>query len=127
MSEDKNTVWPVPQFRFKVMWGTTKILFSEVSGLDMENGESKIVSLKRGEFIGDSASYEDWYASISLKNEKLVDVSIHLLNEDDESMMSWILINAYATKVISADFKSADNRPLIEELEVAFETLQVSS
>ena len=150
MSDDgskENAIWPMPQFYFRVMWGSTEIKFSEISGLDNEaqiieyrHGSSKSfypikmpgigkvsnVTMKRGVFVGDN-TYWDWFSKIKLNTIARVTVTIQLLNEAGKPTMSWTLKNAWPTKITSTGMKSDDNAAAIDQIDVAFETMIIGN
>lgn len=145
----ENAIWPMPKFYFKVTWGSAEINFSEVSGLDTEtqiieyrHGNSPVfypikmpglgkvgnVTMKRGVFVGDT-KYWDWYNQIKLNTiEKgRLTINIQLLNENGKPTMTWILNNAWPTKITSTDLKSDGNEAAIETIEIAYETLVIKN
>jgi phage tail-like protein len=139
--------YPLPKFHFRVEWGGTKIGFSEVTGLNIENelieyrdGSSpeyhKIkmpglqkygnVTLKRGMFDGDNEFYE-WLNTVSLSKIERRDVHISLLNENHEPVWMWRLKNAWPTKVTAPDLKSDANEVAVETIELAHEGLVIEA
>lgn len=143
----ENAVWPMPQFYFSVKWGSTEINFSEISGLDNEkqiieyrHGNSPVfyptkmpglgkvnnVTMKRGVFVGDNRFWS-WYSKIKLNTVARVTVTISLLNENGKPTMTWVLRNAWPTKITSTGMKSDDSSAAIDQLEVAFETMEISN
>ncbi|MEL6658275.1 MAG: phage tail protein [Bacteroidota bacterium] len=147
--KQENAIWPMPQFYFKVTWGNTTISFSEVSGLDTEaqiidyqHGDSKVhpaikmpsikkvgnVTMKRGVFVGDN-TYQDWFKQIKLNTiEKGREtVTVQLLNENGKPAMTWVLNNAWPTKITSTDLKSDGNEVAIDTIEIAFETMVIKN
>ncbi|HSM46524.1 MAG TPA: phage tail protein, partial [Draconibacterium sp.] len=92
--------YPLPKFHFRVEWGGSKIGFTEVTGLNIENemieyrdgsspeyhkvkmpGLQKYgnITLKRGMFNGDNEFFQ-WLNTVSLSKVERRDVSIALLN-----------------------------------------------
>jgi len=139
--------YPLPKFHFQVEWGGSKIGFTEVSGLDVErevieyrDGSSKEysklkmpgltkfsnITLKRGSFDKDNDFY-DWWSSIKLETVERRDVTISLLNEDHEPVVTWKVKNAWPSKVTPTDLKSDDNSVAIETLELVHEGLTVEN
>lgn len=139
--------YPLPKFHFLVQWGGTRIGFSEVTGLDMQveaieyrEGSSpqysKIkmpglhkfsnITLKRGTFAGDKEFYL-WIKTVSLNTVERRDLTISLLNENHEPVISWKVINAFPVKVQASDLKSDGNEVAIETLELAHEGLDILS
>jgi phage tail-like protein len=138
--------YPLPKFHFRVEWGGSKIGFTEVTGLDMQveaieyrEGSSpeysKIkmpglqkfsnITLKRGTFSGDKDFY-NWMKTVSLNNVERRDVTISLLNESHEPVVTWKLRNAFPVKVQASDMKADGNEVAVETLELAHEGLAVA-
>lgn len=137
--------YPLPKFHFQVEWGGTRIGFSEVTGLDMQveaieyrEGSSptfsKIkmpglakysnITLKRGTFDGDKEFYL-WMRSINMNTVERRNLTLSLLNEQHEPVLSWKVINAFPVKVQASDLKADGNEVAIETLELAHEGLDV--
>jgi len=139
--------YPLPKFHFQVEWGGSKIGFTEVSGLDVErevieyrDGSSKEysklkmpgltkfsnITLKRGSFDKDNDFY-DWWSSIKLESVERRDITISLLNEDHEPVVTWKVKNAWPSKVTPTDLKSDDNSVAIETMELVHEGLTIAN
>ncbi|MFW5663404.1 MAG: phage tail protein [bacterium] len=139
--------YPLPTFHFLVEWGGTRIGFTEVSGLSVENevieyreGNSKEyskikmpgmqkfsnITLKRGSFSSDNEFFE-WLNTIKLNTVERRDILISLLNEEHEPVVSWKIKNAWPVKVQSADLKSDASEAAIETLELAHEGLVIQN
>ena len=137
--------YPLPKFHFLVQWGGSKIGFTEVTGLDFQvepieyrEGSSpeyhKIkmpgmhkysnVTLKRGTFTGDIEFY-NWMKTISLTKVERRDITISLLNEEHEPVVTWGIKNAFPIKVQASDFKADGNEVAVETLELAHEGLKI--
>ncbi|MDF2188593.1 phage tail protein [Paraflavitalea sp. CAU 1676] len=139
--------YPLPKFHFRVEWGGSKIGFTEVTGLNIENemieyrdGSSpeyhKIkmpglqkygnVTLKRGMFNGDNEFFQ-WLNTVSLSKIVRRDITISLLNENHEPVYIWRLKNAWPTKVTAPDLKSDANEVAVETIEMAHEGLVIEA
>jgi phage tail-like protein len=139
--------YPLPKFHFRVEWGGSKIGFSEVTGLNIENelieyrdGSSpeyhKIkmpglqkygnITLKRGMFTGDNEFFQ-WLNTVSLAKIDRRDVTISLLNENHEPVYLWRVKNAFPTKVTAPDLKSDANEVAVESVEIAHEGLVIEA
>jgi phage tail-like protein len=137
--------YPLPKFHFLVEWGGSRVGFSEVTGLDMQaeaieyrEGSSpafhKIkmpgmqkfsnVTLKRGTFEGDKEFYV-WMKTINMNKVERRDMTISLLNENHEPVISWKIHNAFPVKVQASDLKADGNEVAIETLELAHEGLDI--
>ena len=143
------STWPLPKFRFSVDFGTeqTNIAFQEVSGMDKEvqvieyrASNSALfstikmpgivkhgnVTMKRGIFVNDNTLW-NWMSQIKMSTIARCTVIIRLLNENGEVTMQWTLNNAWPTKITSTDLKSEGNEVLIDSIEIAYESLQITN
>ncbi len=139
--------YPLAKFHFSVDWGGTKIGFTEVSGLDFETevieyrdgsnpeysktkmpGMQKFsnLTMKRGTFNSDNEFYE-WWNTVQLNTIERRDITINLLNEEHEPVVTWKIKNAWPTKVQSTDLKSDENAAAIQSIEIAHEGLVVEN
>lgn len=141
------TPYPLVKFHFQVEWGGTKIGFTEVSGLDVETevveyreGSSKEYSkikmpgmqkysnltLKRGTFKSDN-EYFAWWNSVKLNTIERRDITISLLNEEHEPVVTWKIKNAWPSKIQSTDLKADGNEVAIESMEIVHEGLTIQN
>jgi phage tail-like protein len=140
--------YPSPKFRFWLEWNGSKVGFNEVTGLEVEtemieyrHGESSEdsklqlpglskyakITLKRGMLSSDN-EFVDWWKSSVLPGEvERRDVTISLLNEAHEPVMTWLVKQAWPTKVTATDLKSGGNEVAIESMELAHEGLVIQS
>jgi phage tail-like protein len=129
-----------------------RIGFTEVSGLDFETevieyreGNSKKynktkqpgltkfsnITLKRGTFEGDYAYFKEWqktyYFQEGNKTGSLYrrTVTIKLLNEKHEPIITWTVQNAWPSKIQSTDLKADANEVAIETMELVHEGLEI--
>jgi phage tail-like protein len=135
------------KFHFQVDWGGTKIGFTEVTGLDVETevveyrhgaspeyskikmpGMQKFsnITLKRGTFKGDNELFE-WWNSVSLNTIERRNITISLLNENHEPVVTWKVKNAWPTKIQSTDLKADGNEVAIESMEIVHEGLMIQN
>lgn len=137
------TFYPNPVFHFIVQWGGSRVGFTEVSGLDQElqpieyregsspdyavtkmPGMAKYgnITLKRG--IGDKDNeFATWLYTVRLNKIERRDLTVSLLNENHEPVMTWKLSSCFPTKVSGASLNSTGNEVAIESVEIAFEKL----
>lgn len=139
--------YPLVKFHFQVNWGGTKIGFTEVSGLDVETevieyregsspeyskikmpGMQKFsnITLKRGTFKSDNDFY-NWWNTVKLNTIERRDITISLLNESHEPVVTWKIKNAWPSKVQSTDLKSDGNEVAIESIELIHEGLSIQN
>jgi phage tail-like protein len=145
--------YPLPKFHFQVEWGTDfRIGFTEVSGLDFETepieyreGSSKKynktkqpgltkysdITLKRGTFEGDFDFFNLWKQTYYFQEGNKTGgkyrrtVTIKLLNEEHQPIITWQLENAWPKKVSSGELKADGNEILIETMELVHEGLTI--
>jgi len=139
--------YPLVKFHFQVEWGGTKIGFTEVSGLDVETevveyrhgaspeyskvkmpGMQKFsnITLKRGTFKSDN-EYFAWWNTVKLNTIERRDITISLLNEEHEPVVTWKVKNAWPTKIQSTDLKADGNEVAIESMEIVHEGLTIQN
>jgi phage tail-like protein len=139
--------YPLVKFHFQVEWGGTKIGFTEVSGLDVESEVveyregsspeySKIkmpgmqkysnITLKRGTFKSDN-EYFKWWNTVKLNTIERRDVTISLLNEEHQPVVTWKVKNAWPSKIQSTDLKADGNEVAIESMELVHEGLTIQN
>lgn len=139
--------YPVPKFHFQVEWGASKVGFTEVSGLTVERdlieyreGSSKEyskikmpglttysnITLKRGSIAKDNDFYQ-WWVSNKLASVDRRDITISLLNEEHEPVITWKVKNAWPLKVESTDLSADDNNVAIETMEIVHEGLTIEN
>ncbi len=139
--------YPLPKFHFEVDWGGAQIGFTEVTGLDVEtevieyrHGASKAyhktkmpgmqkysdITMKRGTFKSDNEFY-DWWNTVALNTIERRDLTITLLNEAHEPVVTWKVSEAWPKKVQSTDLKSDGNEVAIESIEIAHEGLTIEN
>ncbi|MBS1630601.1 MAG: phage tail protein [Bacteroidetes bacterium] len=139
--------YPIPKFHFLVQWGGSRLGFSEVTGMDIQveaieyrdgysPDYSKIkmpglhkfsnITLKRGTFENDT-EYYTWIKTVNLNKVERRDVTISLLNENHEPVITWRVHNAFPVKVQASDLKADGNEVAIETLELTHEGLDIVS
>ena len=139
--------YPLPKFHFEVQWGGTRFGFTEVSGLDVETevieyregnmkeyqslkmpGRQKFgnITMKRGTFKSDNEFYQFWN-EIKLNQIDRRDITITLLNEEHQPVVTWNVKQAWPTKIQSTDLKGDANEAAIETIELAHEGLTIEN
>lgn len=149
MANDPKKNYPLPKFHFMVEWGGTRIGFTEVSGLAFETevieyreGNSPVyhktkqpgltkysnITLKRGVFLGDFDMYKLWRKTMMFQEGKekfRQDITIKLLDEEHQPVISWMVNKAWPCKVQYADLKADANEIIIETMELVHEGLTI--
>jgi phage tail-like protein len=143
--------YPLPKFHFQVEWGGTKIGFTECTGLTVETEAIKYrhgaspeyvhtqqpglkkygnITLKRGTFEKDN-EYFDWWKQTKFfeaKGEQFRrTITIKLLNESHEPIVTWEVKNAWPVKVQSADLKADANEVAIESMDLIHEGIEIKN
>jgi len=141
------STYPLSTCHFLVEWGGSRVGVTEVIGLSMEintinyregaekeyipnvmPGQEKInpIILKRGIVKGDN-EYYDWLNTVKLNTVERRDLTISLLNENHEPVVTWKLTNAFPTKITWSDLKAYANEPAIESIEITHEGITVQN
>lgn len=139
--------YPIPVFHFTVDWGGTNVGFSEVSGLTQEiqvieyrDGKSpdyntvkmpglrKVTNIvmKRGISKGDNDFFK-WLSTVKLNTIERRDLTINLLNENHEPVVTWKVLQAWPVKVEGPGLKATGNEVAIESIELAHEGLTLEN
>jgi len=141
--------YPLTTLHFQVSWGDSQQTssFSEVSGLTMEavaidyrGGADKQltvrkvpglrktgnVTLKRGIVPSEAGNgLFEWYNSINTGSVQRRTVTISLLNEARELVMTWTVRDAWPVKIEGPGLKGSGNEIAIESMELVNEGVQV--
>lgn len=139
--------YPIPVFHFTVDWGGTNVGFSEVSGLTQEiqvieyrDGKSpdyntvkmpglrKVTNIvmKRGISKGDNDFFK-WLSTVKMNTIERRDLTINLLNENHEPVVTWKVLQAWPVKVEGPGLKATGNEVAIESIELAHEGLTLEN
>ena len=136
--------YPLTGFHFTVKWSDDdeNVSFSEVSGLSVSTtpieyreGANKEyttfkmpglkkydnVTLKRGSMATDNGFY-DWFNTIANNTVERRDITISLLNETHEPVVTWSLKNAFPIKYDGGSLNASDGQVLVESVELAYES-----
>jgi phage tail-like protein len=141
--------WPLAKFSFLVKLDSTQVSFQGVDGLESEisiieyrGGDYALwsktkrpgmisysnVTLKKGMFKGDKVLH-DWWKDFETNHlhSKRKSITIDLLNEAGSVCVSWRLTNAFVVKYTPSTMDAeADSEPAIEEMEIAYEKLDIT-
>lgn len=139
--------YPIPVFHFTVDWGGTNVGFSEVTGLTQEiqvieyrDGKSpdyntvkmpglrKVTNIvmKRGISKGDNDFFK-WLNTVKLNTIERRDLTINLLNENHEPVVTWKVLQAWPVKVEGPGLKATGNEVAIESIELAHEGITLEN
>ena len=138
--------YPPLGFHFKVEFANLKseFEFQSVSGLTIEldteeiaeGGENRFkhklplrtkfpnLVLKRG-LLTDSSLVKWCRDAVEDFNITPTDVTISLLNEEHEPLMTWNVVHAYPLKWAMADFNAEESKLVIETIELAYNYFKV--
>lgn len=139
--------YPLPAFHFQVDWGGSKLGFSEVSGLNIEQqvieyrdglspeystikmpGIRKYgnITLKRGIIKSDNEFF-DWLNTTKMNTIERRDMIIKLLDEEHNPVVIWSVKNAWPTKIDAPSLKADGNEVAIESIEIAHEGIKIEN
>lgn len=141
--------YPLTALHFQVQWGDDDdaVNFSEVSGLTMESepieyrgGADKQLSprkipglkkygnvtLKRG-IMNSANGFWEWWNTLQAGAVERRDVTVSLLNEDHDPVMTWQMSQAWPVKIEGPSLDGTGNEIAIETLEFAHEGLKIST
>jgi phage tail-like protein len=132
---------PLLKFSFLVEWGGERVGFTEVTGLESSTepieyreGASPVASkqkmpgmlsyanivMKRGTIAPDADFYQ-WFNSHQFNATERRDLTIKLLNDALEPVMTWRAMNCFVVKYTPSELKADANEVAIETIEVATE------
>ena len=141
-------LYPLAVFHFRVEFGTEQLGFTEVSGLTQENqmieyragdfpeyssikmpGLRKFnnITLKRGIMQSDNKLFQWLSSGMKLSKVDRKDLTISLLNEKHEPVMTWKVIRAFPVKLEGPQLKAMGNEVAIESIEIAHEGLEIEN
>jgi phage tail-like protein len=141
-------LYPLPVFHFRVSFGTEQLGFTEVAGLTQERqmieyragdfpeyssikfpGMAKYsnITLKRGIMQSDNKFFEWLSSGMKLSKVDRKDLTISLLNEKHEPVMTWKVSRAFPVKIEGPALKAMGNEVAIESIEIAHEGLEVEN
>lgn len=139
--------YPLSAYHFQVEWGGSRMGFSEVSGLEIENdvieyregtsreyGSQKMpgrprysnIVLKRGVKPEDNEFFE-WIQTTELNEVERRDLTISLLNEEHEPVMVWKVKGAFPVRLSGPELTATESDVAIETLEIAHEGLVIET
>ncbi|MBL7751745.1 MAG: phage tail protein [Chitinophagaceae bacterium] len=139
--------YPLPAFHFVVDWGGSNVGFTEITGLTYEiqaieyrdgsNPEFHVtkmpgiqkynnITMKRGVFQKDNEFFQ-WVNTVKMNTIERRDITIKLLNENHEPVMSWKVKQAFPVKLEGPSMKASGNEVAIESVELAHEGFTIEA
>ncbi len=136
--------YPIPVYRFRVsITGdeSNSIAFSEVSGLDIgvdtityKDGFGKKhmpgqptdvnITLKRG-LVRTKSMFYDWISAIRLNKVDKQDITVVLVDDEDNDLVIWTIKNAFPKKLTAPSFNGGSNEASVESLELMADDITV--
>lgn len=136
--------YPIPVYRFRVsITGdeSNSIAFSEVSGLDIgvdtityKDGFGKKhmpgqptdvnVTLKRG-LVRTKSMFYDWINSISLNKVDKQDITVVLVDAEENELVIWTVKNAFPKKLTAPSLNGGSNEASVESLELMADDISI--
>ncbi|MBL4706950.1 MAG: phage tail protein [Flavobacteriales bacterium] len=141
------TDYPISAFRYSATIGGTAISFSEISGLNMDydtteykeaaaggvrtiqvagQRQAPSLTLKRGLFKDGLELYE-WFNSIHTGKFTKKEVVISLLDNENKSIMTWKVMNAFPTKFEGPSLDAKSNEVSFQSIEIKGDSIEVSN
>ena len=149
--DEIKTAYPLPVYNYRVEIGSVSIAFSEVSGLSLSYEtttykESPVesgapgprlmrmpaqiapvnVTLKKGVVRNNSiTTFFEWIKSIQINQVDKRDIYVRLLDEKGDPVISWIVLNAFPTKLDAPTFDANSNDAAIESMELTADSIKI--
>lgn len=149
--DDIKTAYPLPVYNYRVQIGEDSVAFSEVSGLavshetttykesPVESGapgprvmampaqsQAPTLTLKKGVVSGVSVqTLYNWIGSKQLHLIEKKDITIHLCDENGDPLISWVVSNAFPTKLEAPGFDANSNDAAVESMELSADSVTV--
>ena len=144
--------YPLPAYNYKVDIDSTTVAFSEVSGLELsfdpinysesQTADGKAgpntmhmpgprkpltITLKKGYVKAKSMPVlNNWISSIQLNKVDKKDITVHLCDENGDSVVRWKVIDAFPTKLTAPSFSATSTEVAIETIELMASNLEMS-
>jgi phage tail-like protein len=143
----QNDLKPGPGYYFRVKIDNITVQFQEVSGLDIQSGETQYrkgnnpvfsvikmpgmikngnVTMKKG-WVANGKKLNDCLDQLKKNTTKRKDITVELLDEQGKVSMAWTLKNAWVTKTTGIDVKNTGTEMTIETIDIAHEGISVKN
>jgi len=142
--DEIKTAYPLPVYNYRVDIGSDAVAFAEVSGLNIgfetttykespvESGSpgprvmnmpaqatETNLTLKKGLARGKSvAALYEWIKTVQINQVEKKDIAIRLCDEAGDPVISWLVSNAFPTKLEAPSFDANSNDVAVESLEL---------
>jgi phage tail-like protein len=143
-SKDIRTSYPLPVYNFRVDIGSDTVAFAEVSGLNIgydttiyrespttgsqpgpvymimpAQPTTTTLTLSKGvvSMVSVKALYA-WIAQVRVNQIEKKDVTIRLCDEKGDTVLSWVVQNAFPTRLDAPSFDVTSNDVAIERMEL---------
>jgi len=146
------TDYPLPAYNYRVDIGADTVAFSEVSGLEISidtvsysespvasgkagpnvmhmptNRKPLTITLKKGYVKSKSIpALYNWISATQLNRVDKKDITVHLCDENGDSVVRWKVIDAFPTKLSAPGFNASSNEVAIESIELMASSLEMS-
>ena len=146
-SNQSQSVWPLPKFRFRVTWDSAEVLFQEVSGLDVDAQPTEYrardtanfsavklpglrksgnITMKWSVLATDNPLF-DWFSEVQMNTFTRKTLTIALVDAADTPTMVWTVRNAFPVKISGTNLKAEGKEIAVEAVEIAYESLTISN
>lgn len=149
-TEQIKQTYPFPVYNYRVEIAGESIAFSNVSGLSLSfethtykesalSGRGPVVmrmpaqqadvkiTLKKGLVKGRSIpKLYAWLRTVQTNQVDKRDITVHLLNEAGEPAVTWLVVNAFPTKLDAPTFDATSNDAAIESMELTADNIIIS-
>ncbi|MFF3860052.1 phage tail protein [Streptomyces sp. NPDC002209] len=147
-TENIDTTYPVPSFRFTVDLdgdGTVDMRCSSVSGLDQQQHESfeyrdgmgglfrgltrvqsPAITFSQVVLPGNSSFYE-WICNYDSADDEKKDVTINLTDETGKVYVSWLVSGAFPTQITGPSLDASSNEVAIKQLSMNGDKVAVTA
>lgn len=144
--EDINTNYPLSVFRYVAKIGDDDVFFSEITGLSMEYEvteykEATVVGVKTFQVVGQrntpsltmkrglfksGLELYNWFNSTHTSEYERKDIVISLLDNENNTIMTWTVLNAFCTKFEGPSLDAKSNDVAFQSIDIKGDSIQVA-